>query len=98
MFRRPRISGRHRGCFGASASRPNTSLFAAGPVTNTVDAPNSDSLDTGPYRPTQSRSHRSPVLLRIARSRPRLCPITGRPSDPGGSFAGNGFLVLVVKQ
>jgi hypothetical protein len=96
-LRQPRISVMHRGCFGASALLPSTSLFAAGPVTNTVRAPNSDRFDTAPYRSIRSRSHRSTVLLRIARSRPRLCPITGRPSEPGRSFAENGFLVLVTK-
>jgi hypothetical protein len=94
---RPSVSVMHCGCFGASTLLLNTSLFAAGPIMNTVHALNNDSFNTGPYRSMRSRSHCSVVLLRITWSRPRLYLITGSPSEPGGSFAQNGFLVLVIK-
>jgi hypothetical protein len=74
-----------------------TNLLAAGPVTSTVGVPNSDSFDTGPYRLTRDLIHRSAVLLRMARRRPRLWPITGRPREPGGRRARRGFLDLLTR-
>ncbi|GJN32485.1 hypothetical protein PR202_gb20999 [Eleusine coracana subsp. coracana] len=72
-LRSPRMRRTDRGCRIASALLKKTNLFAAGPVTSTVGVPNNESFDTGPYRSTRSWIHRSAVLLRMARRKPRLC-------------------------
>jgi hypothetical protein len=92
------MSGRHRrGLLRRQrvAREHQASLFAAGPVTNTVGAPNSDSFNTGPYRSTRSRSHRSPELLRNARAQQaQALPDQWQAECARGQVVlGNGFLL-----
>lgn len=63
----------------------------------TVGFPNRVSFETGPYFAILLSSHSSAVLVRMARRRPRLSPIKGIPSDPGGSFLED-FLLLTRKR
>ena len=88
MFRSPKIL---RGdCVwwleSALLSLVNTNLFAAGPEIKTVGLPKRLSFDIGPYFLILCSGHFSAVLARMALRRPRLWPIKGIPSKPGGSL------------
>ncbi|KAM3385283.1 hypothetical protein ACQJBY_009292 [Aegilops geniculata] len=95
MLFSPSMRCTDRGCRVESALLKNMNLLAAGPARSTVGVPNSDSFDTGPYLSILSWIHRLPPSPRMARRRPRLWPITGRPREPGGRLAGCAFLALV---
>ncbi|KAM3223822.1 hypothetical protein ACQJBY_057289 [Aegilops geniculata] len=96
MLFSPSIRCTDRGCLVESALLKNRNLLAAGPARSTVGVPNSDSFDTGPYLSIRSCTHRLPPSPpRMARRRPRLWPITGRPREPGGRLPGRVFLALV---
>jgi hypothetical protein len=95
MLFSPSIRCTDRGCCVDSALLKKVNLLAAGPARSTVGVPNSDSFETGPYLSIRSRIHRLLPSPRMARSRARLWPITGRPREPGGRLGGHGFLALV---
>lgn len=64
----------------------NTNLFAACPERKTVGLPKRLSFDIGSYFVILCSSHFSAVLARMALRRPRLWPIKGIPSEPGGNL------------
>ncbi|SPT19772.1 unnamed protein product [Triticum aestivum] len=94
MLFSPSIRCTDRGCRVESAPLKNRNLLAAGPASRTVGLPKRDSLDTGPYLSIRSCIHRLPPSPRMARRRPRLWPITGRPREPGGRLPGCVLLAL----
>ncbi|KAI6687489.1 hypothetical protein NL676_024317 [Syzygium grande] len=65
---------------------------------NTVGLPKRVSFEIGPYFPTLSWSHFSPVFVLMARSRSMLWPTMGIPNDPGGSFLDDPLLLLQLNR
>lgn len=60
----------------------------------TVGFPKRLSFETEPYFLILCSSHFSAVLARMALRRPRLWPIMGSPSEPGGSLYDDFFLLV----
>jgi hypothetical protein len=87
IVRRPTIRAKDSGVLAVTPALVKMNLLAEVPTRKAVGQPKRRSRDTGPYVATHRRSQSSAVLARRARIRLSVCPMKGRPNEPGGRGA-----------